>query len=365
MDITESKIVRIYSKDFRGVTNIDDQIREYIENLPSGNKKAILNNPYLSEDDVVELIGIWNDKIVGAITYCFPLKIKILGFEYFVASGSTLYVEEDFRKESGMGAFLMIEKTKIHPSKNCLSSGISKMALPLYKKLKYTVFETPRLINIIHSKPVVEHYVPLGTVVIRMISLLIDSCLNICRYIILKQNNLTKYTCRRVNNVSEEILEIIKEDTHECCEVHDRAWWSWILNNSISGGCSSKELYEIVEDNTVVGFFFNKIEFHETASSRGFKNVNLGSVIEWGFKQESSLDEYKTQILAIQNMPKNVDAVEVLSTNDRVVSKLKRSIMIPIGHANIALRLKGVQKGVWKDKANWRIRLAAGDVPIN
>lgn len=365
MDEIESKIIRVYPEHFRKLNHEIEGVNGHIKNLPRRNINTVLQCPYLKENDVVELLGFWNNKVVGAIEYCFPLKISIAGDEYFVSSGSTLYVDEEYRKESGMGAFLMMEKTKIHPSKNNLSSGVSQMAFPLYKKLKYVAFETPRMMHVNHSYSVIEHYLPLGSLVVHCLSSVIDAMLKCYSHIVYKVANLNTYECRKIKTVTDSILRIIESDKHACKEVHDKDWWDWILNNSISEGDVQKELYEILYNGKVVGFFLNKIEFHESASSRGFKKVTLGSVLEWGFDENSSLDEYKTQLLAIKNMPKDVDAVEVISVDDKVVSKFKKSMMMQVGCANMLIRLKGVAKGSWEDKSLWRIRLAAADVALN
>ena len=59
----------------------------------------------------------------------------------------------------------------------------------------------------------------------------------------------------------------------------------------------------------VVGFFLIKQEFFEKASYRGFKNVYLGSVMDWGIAKGSKLKEKDIALLSLFSFDKNVDGV--------------------------------------------------------
>ena len=109
-----------------------------------------------------------------------------------------------------------------------------------------------------------------------------------------------------------------------------------------------------------------KERFHEQASHRGFKNVILGSVIEWGVLPDSTITELQICKAAILSFGKHVDAVEICLNNNKLIRSLKMMVMIQVGDSNMAIKAtKDSPLQYYKDKIglidNWRIRPAYSD----
>lgn len=137
------------------------------------------------------------------------------------------------------------------------------------------------------------------------------------------------------------------------------------LNYSVAPEPRKKTLFTIEKDGKIEAFFLTKVQFFETASSRGFKNVNLDTVMEWGISKDSELTEKNINLLAIQSFDKDVDGIQVATTDDNLARKLKKYLFVGIGKANFGVKIKSVKDPGLKDINNWRVRLAGCDTLMN
>ena len=113
------------------------------------------------------------------------------------------------------------------------------------------------------------------------------------------------------------------------------------------------------------GFFLIKQEYFEQASSRGFKNVYLGSLMEWGLKKQSVLKEKDIVLLSLYCFDKNIDGIQYASTEKKTIKQLKRHLFVQVGNANLGFKLRTFKDPTIKDINNWRIRLAGGDTLLD
>lgn len=345
-----------------------DDSYHIMDTLNAKMKEAILNKPtgYIP-DEVCQYVALDGKKVIGT-TIFFRNKFIADGVEYGCQSGSTLYVHPDYRKYA-IGAYGMINFIKLHPEKNAIANGISNMAQPLYLALKFAFFETPRFILLKKSRSAVETVLKSNGIWTRPISWLADCilcCLRIPTYFInkIKTNG---YSVEQVYECPQEIEDIVLADNHRFKELHDKKWFDWSLKYDFSDDSQKKKELFVVKNKSgeIEAFFFNKIKFFEQASHRGFKNVILGTVSEWGIRPNSGLTESVLQILATRHMPKDVDGCEVTSDNELTIKSFKRNLFFHIGSITMAVYIKSVKDNAKKNLKNWRIRIAGNDTMMN
>lgn len=336
--------------------------------LSSVKRKAMGANPYLrSSADLGEIIGMCDGQEAGG-EYVFPLRIKAGWRKYFVLAGSTLHVDPQFRK-SGLGMDLPELRWQKSPHGIALGAGLSQMALPVHQLLDYNVFLLPRYLMLWKSRAVVEMKLP-GTVG-KLVALPIDAAIFVYAVMlrIAASIKLRGYRVREVapsdDTALSAVAKLIESDIHSYCEVHDQQWLKWHLTESFSDD-GPANLSVIERGDEIVGFYLTKRRFHAQASHRGFKNVWLGSIIEW---QAASGYEHKLPWFllnaALSLHKAKMDAVE-LPTDDVRLQKFFRHLgWRQVGEGNFVIKA-GTGSPLENDanikvQANWRLRPAMGD----
>lgn len=328
---------------------------------------SLINKPTgYNPEEICQILVLDDNHIVGGVN-CFTTRLYENGMVKEIQSGSHLFVSEEYRKQD-VGADLFMNFTFLHPSQNCLTGGISQMALKMYKALKYAVFEFPRLIYLRNSRSVVHAILKTESTLVAPIIWIADGCLAIHRCIITicTQGLRQKYTIQEETAVPDEVEQIALSDGSRYFEVHDKKWFEWALKYSFSDDSrNKKKLYSVRRNGRIEAFFLTKLEFFKQASSRGFKNVYLGSIMEWGIANESNLNESDLYLLALKYFPTNCDGIQVASSNPQTVRRLKKYLFVGVGMANMAAKLGRRKLKEFNDITQWRIRLAAGDTIVD
>jgi len=124
----------------------------------------------------------------------------------------------------------------------------------------------------------------------------------------------------------------------------------------------------IVKDRQlgVVGFFMYKVRFHETASHHGYKNLTLGSLMEWQSVDTRKITPATLALMAVMEMKcDGVDAVEVCTDDEDMGRSLKRALFQRVGDLSFVIRAtenSPLRKHAgWDQQANWRLRSIEGD----
>ena len=186
------------------------------------------------------------------------------------------------------------------------------------------------------------------------------------RFLIREKSLLAKYRITESFEVPNEVIAIIEEDSHPYSEYHDKQWFEWNLHHTFREDSRiKKKLFLVKRGKVIEAFFIIKEEFFEQASRRGFKNVYLGSVMEWGIKKESTLTEDQLYVLAIDMFSNDIDGIQVASNDNQVLSRLKKKLFVGVGNANMAVRIKVPKFDDISDISKWRLRLACGDTLID
>lgn len=327
-------------------------------------RKTFLANPCAGEDDEVFMYIVEADGVPVGRTMLFNTRIKIEDEILPLYSGSSIRVEDSFQKY-GLGGEIFAFGGTIKGRKLFLSAGISDMALPLYKVTKYNIFKFPKLLRINDSKPLIGK-VGIKGFLQSMCGAVVNAILKMF-YIFSKPktNRLKKkYTLEKATIVPQWVDDIVLNDGHKYAEVHDHKWLQWNLENGFKGHKRDKQSFYVVKQNeSLVGFVMTKERYREEV--QGMKDVLIGSIVEWGSKDEKVLSEADLYRLVLDTFSKEVDIVET-ATNDVVTQRvLKRMGFIHHGDAHIAFRDKTKQLKDSSDASMWRLRYGYADVILN
>ena len=339
-------------------------------------RDALLANPFATSPEMAcQKIGYVDGK-VGGTEVVFPLLLKVDGRLRKAGSGSLTVVDKWARK-TGLGLAIWdtgyddgVSGTEISEG-----AGLSQIAVRVHRCIEYTVFEYPRFIALWKSRAVVErlaHGLCTG-----MVRLCIDACLWVYGWLLsaVVRFNLRNYRVESVGGDDAVGIKSIASFTdighHRFSEVHDGRWIKWHLNHSFSKyGPAKAFLVRRRPDGIPVAFYMTKRRFHEQASGRGFRNVWLGSIIEWGCLPGFENVQKWAIMSAAVSMRTDSDAVE-LATDDRSLQKfVGRLGWRQVGCANFCFKVvEGASdlagNPAMSDQSNWRLRPAMGDGGLN
>lgn len=348
-------------------------IRELASGAGAGRKlHAFQTNPFAASDEALaKIAGFYDEKEVGR-EFVFPLRLETAQGEMDVLAGSSLSVEPEYRR-SGLGMDLPELRWQKSPSKIGLGAALSQMALPVHKLLDYIVFLLPRNIMLWRSRALVE--TKLKGFAAKCVAFVLDC--GIWFYSL-----LLKVVCScKLNGLTiEEVLSddelmlgtvarLISEDGASFAEVHDARWLRWHMTESFSKD-GPMRLYAVHKRGEVVGFYMAKKRFHEQASHRGFKDVWLGSVMEWQVKKgfEKKLG-WLLVSAALCLKKEGMDAVEIPSADRSLNRFLHRIGWRQVGESNFVIKA-GEGSPLFGNKEmtkveNWRLRPAMGDAGLS
>lgn len=341
-----------------------------LHDVPKNYKRVFLKNPFVYEGAPFQLRAEEDGKILGSV-YAFPLQLCYKNEEiYTVCAGSTLYVSPESRC-LGLAKKMTLRRLEITEDKIAIASGLSGMSLPLFKKLDFSVFMSKRNIFLQNSRTVVE-MVFKGGVLLKAFTSIANIFVNFQSAILKIECNhaFKSLSIEEVTEVPNEVPEIVAHDPALFRENHTKEWFEWVLKGGFNEDTRSKQhLFVVKKGVEIVAFFMTKERFHEQASNRGFKNVILGSVIEWGVKQGVALKEVKLILAALLSFGKHVDAVEICSAYEHINNYLKRRFLVPVGESNFAVKAMEESPmaihSEYHNQSNWRIRPAASDNSFN
>lgn len=330
-------------------------------------RKVLLSNPFKNSDkDIFQILGVVDNNIVGTEVH-LPIQLLIDNRVYYSLTGHGLYVHPDYRG-MGLGSILTNMRLDYSLTHSLLLCNASQMQLPILKRLGACIFYMPRLILLKRSFPVLEQKV--NKIFAKLFSPIIDNLLKIqWKYVFFQRKRILEkgFTIKKcVGDIPQEIEAIINSDLHRFKEKHTKEWFDWIMTNSLDKNSKLKKtLFMVHNKGELIGFYVVKEKFYIQASHRGFKNVNLGSVIEWGSKDERRLSNNDLCLLAITSFGNSVDAVELCCDSEKMSSFFKRKGMIQVGSGNVVLRFKSDSVLSKIDNIHnsdeWRLRPAMGD----
>jgi hypothetical protein len=327
-------------------------------------RRTFLSNPCAGKDDDVYMYLVLADDIPVGRTMLFDTRLKVDKEIFPLHSGSGLMVEENFRKY-GIGAEIFTLGGVVKNRNLNLSAGISDMALPLYKRLKYNVFALPRLHRFCDSKPLLGRF-GVNRTLQTILCPVINATLHLLyTFTSIKAKKLKKqYVIEKVESVPLWVDEIVLNDGHKYAEVHDHNWLQWNLDNNYKGHERDIQSFFVIwRNDKPFGFVMTKERFKSDV--HGMKNVMTGSIVEWGSKDENVLSESNIYRLILDTFSKDIDIIETATDNVLTIHELKRIGFFRYGDAHIAFQDKTKQMKDSCDASLWRLRYGYADVILS
>lgn len=285
--------------------------------------------------------------------YLFGTQIKCGERVYKAQTGCGLEVIEEYRGES-IGAELMLFFSTNTEYDFALGAGISLMILPMYRKLKYHLFEVPQYFKVKNSRFEVK---PLGLK--SWLSRGLKNCILKIKDIPIHLEHYRlkkKFAIKKEIIVPEWVTEMVANDDHQFMEVHDRAWFQWNLDHNTYGYDEDiQSFYSVLNrDNKPIGFFMTKERIiKKPGRNNGFI---IGTVVEWESINHSVLSESDINLLAMHTFSKNIDAIFTLAceidTADQLIKMgFKKRASFKVGIKDKKKQLENIG-----DQTLWRLR---------
>ena len=325
-------------------------------------KRTFLSNPNLTDYTQKMYILKRVDGVVGGFRISYPTKFKAGNEIFNSVGGCSLTVKEEFR-HLGIGADILLYSTMNKEDKYLLYAGISEMALPMYKKLRFNIFKYPSIWQPRNTRFLFQTKGCKGFA-LSSLSFLGNCILKpFLLYVDIKSRQSRKgFRIEQLNAAPEWITSMTLNDGHKYTEVHDKAWFDWTLNNIFHAYPENvTKLFGIYKGEIPVGFFMTKERLNHF-EEKHIDRLIFGSVVEWGTADEKTLSEKQIIKMALNTFSKNVDIVTYASTNEDAIKYLKRLGFVHHGFANVVFKDKTKSLSDVGDVKQWRIRSSFSDV---
>ena len=337
--------------------------------LTEAKRRAFLTNPFAEDKNQhAQVIGVMGGVAFGG-EVAFPVRCVFDGQEIPAWSASTTFIAEPYRK-TNFGLDLRNLRRKFTGLTFHLGSNSSQMMVRMIKAYRNTLFLLPRYIMVRESRPVVEMRLR------GLLGKIVSFCADIVLWFYWRMMGLLRrmfspaLQFKKIDVSDErgiaETARIIAFDAHRFQELHDARWLRWMMTESFEN--EPMELTLVYKRKMPVAFYMTKKRFHEQASARGFKNVWLGSIMEWGAVpgHESVL---RWCILHAACSMRDMDAIEFASDDERLLSFVRHLGWRHVGENNFNFKVwKGspfVDNADMKIQSNWRLRPAMTDGGLN
>lgn len=327
---------------------------------------AFRADPFARTDDVVQIVGSVDGVAVGSV-FSLPLEVSVNGQVYRTAAGCEMTVVDKFRNTQ-YGLKLPVFRLGAMPEGFMIGASQSQMMIKVSEFIGSTIFLSPRFIMLFKSRSVVE--MKLSGFLGKVAQFVVDVCLR-CYWTFVRLIAAVRLRGCRIGVVladdAKGILEtadIIRADRHPCQEIHDERWIKWHLTQSFSDN-GPLDLHLIRRNGQAVAFYMTKRRFYEQASHRGFKNVWLASIVEWGAMPGHEKDLKAAMLFAAASFGRDCDAVEVVATESSICRFLRHWMWRQVGESNFVFKAvvgSPLEKNEFvNERQNWRIRPAMGD----
>ncbi len=328
----------------------------------------LVNNPLSKhDDDPVQLVACQDGQAVGRLDLvCGAIASRDASDELPVLWTSSLWVDPNARN-SLFGVSLILRMQKLSPA--VMACGVSQQALPVYDRLKWADFSLKRWMRVRRSRAVVERYVPQRSLR-RFIEAPTDLVLALHgRAVAIAARFLTRgLTIEHVERAEEGwdwcFANSLKE--HLFSPHRSAAWLNWLISGPDSGTAKDARRLYATRDNhgRLLGYVLLRVRHFATASARGFKDVVIGTVSDWGCFS-SAVSELSLVVLGVSLLEQlGPDAVEVCADSVALGSALKRLGFVGVGSLHVLLKADArtpLGDELARRPASWRLRAVEGD----
>lgn len=319
--------------------------------------KSILECPFVKDDDTIVIYFVLVDGVIAGRETYFASRLKIDNEVVETEAASAFEVEKSFRNLAIGADIVMATFTR---SKLFVGAGVSSMALPLDRKLKFHVLEFPRFV-FFKNPGIVLKSMHLG-----FLSGIVDFPVRIFNRLIYKKAKRLagKYVITKVDVIPEWVDDIILNDGHKYAEYHTHDWLQWNLDNKFMDlPKNNQSFYCVYSNEEPIGFYMIKERFRQKTGP--LVNAVIGSLVEWGTKDEEKLNERDILLLSILSFSPDVDVVETATACSKTASVIRKIGFMPHGKSNIVFKDRTKK---YKDASEidlWRVRMGYGDVILS
>lgn len=323
-------------------------------------------DPFARPEDVVQVVGSVDGVAAGSV-FSLPLEVRIGKEVHRTAAGCEMTVIEKFRNTQ-YGLKLPVSRLGATAEKFMIGCSQSQMMIKVSEFIGSTIFYSPRLIMLFKSRSVVE--MKLHGLLSKLVQWFVDCGLWFYWRLVkaCARSALKDYEMVHVTAADEEciraVADIIRGETPLCGEIHDERWLKWHLSNSFSAN-GPLSLTVLRKDGKSVAFYMSKRRFYEQASHRGFRNVWLGSVVEWGTLPGEADILNPMLMMAAASFSGTCDAVELVATETKVEKYFRKWGWRHVGDSNFVIKVANdtplAADERIKVRQNWRLRPAMGD----
>lgn len=317
-----------------------------------------------NEDDSKTFMNVYVDEEGKEVARGFYFGTRIKGGDkvYGAETGGGFEVIEEYRS-ANLGADLMLISQKNDEYDFLLAAGISLMILPMFRKLRYHLFEVPQYYKVKHARYMVRSKGFRSWLAFpwHVAKLKLKDIHSRKKGRELKK----KFVVKKETTVPEWAGEMATNDGHKYMELHDREWLQWNLDyNTYGYDKDIQSFYSVLDkNNKPMGFFMTKERIIKKPGNPNNGFV-IGTVVEWESKDKTVLNEVEINLLANQTFSENVDVIFTLACESDTASQLEK-----IGYRERATFKVGVKdkKKQFKDigeQSLWRLRYGMTNMVI-
>lgn len=334
--------------------------------LTSARRKAFIECPYVKDEDFVMLCLIRVNGVVCGRVMFFPTLFKAGDEVLDTNGGSSLYVQRECRKYDLAVDIIMYPITN-HLSNGLIYADFSKDGIDVYRALRFTIFSLKKMFLVRNSKFIYESIGLKGGLLKIFTS--ITNCFLRPLTGTLVSNRIPKrlrsYTLSEVQEVPAWVDDMVLNDGHKYMESHDHRWLQWCLNNKFHEEIENVNRFYIVEkEGEPWGFIFTK-ERVVDIPTRKISRLLIGSIIEWGSKNESILSEFDIIRLALPTFSPQIDYIQICSDDEITIKRARKCGFIGRGYHYIAYRDLTKRFKDSKNQKLWRLRFGYSDSIMN
>lgn len=328
-------------------------------------RKAIVENPFVKDENCVILTLVRVDGIVGGRAMLFPTKFKA-GEEFLQGNGgSTLFVHDDYR-QNDIAVEIVTYPIQKKISDALIYADFTPDGINTYQALRFCVFSLKKMIFVLNSRIIFKKLGKEGFLS-RFIASIANVPLKVMSSIWHKKlpKRLRKYKINEVDTVPEWVDDFVLDDGHKFMEVHNHQWLQWCLDNKFHNLEENVNRFFIIErDGVPFGFFMTKERLEEISSNNN-SMMSVGSLVEWGSKDEKELSEYDIIRMSLPTFSKKTDMFQIFSDNECTIQSVKRIGFLHHGQHYIVFRDMTKRFKDAKDQKLWRLRFGYSDSIMN
>ena len=330
-------------------------------------RTILFNNPFLDKDSMNKtfLYIAFDDKedvsnkptVIGRCYY-FPTQLKLCDKIVLVQSGSAVYVQEAYRHQA-VGAEMFTFSTFSEDYEQRLYAGISPMALPIFRKLRYNVFSMQRLFLRKNYSPYLLRKVKFGKLV-SLLSPIINYFATLPLHLYGKTHKMNKkFIVELCDRVPQWVDGMVLNDGHKFMEIHNHKWMQWQLQGAFRSEQNNKQQFYAIykKDRQPIGFFLTKQRILDKKNK-----FFLGSIVEWGSNDEMILSESNIYELALNTFSKDVYMIDIATDTYETISRMKILGFVDGGKEHIIYKnnIDTIYNDI-QDQKMWRLRYGYAD----